>query len=535
MNNKVNAKVFVFLIVIILIIISIFIDKSAERISNNIYNKSYKSEFKLISSSENADLEEVMQKFARENDINLTIDYAGTIDIMDKLNNGEKYDAVWTSNSIWLYMLNSNVSIKNSKSTSINPVVFGIKKSKAQELGFIDKEVYTKDILNAIQKEKLKFNMSSATQTNTGATAYLGFLSTLAGSPEILKETDIEKDKLKSDMKDLFYGVTRSSGSEEFLEEMFLNGDYEAVVTYETSIININKKLEQNGEEPLYIIYAKDGVSISDSPLAYIDNSESEKLEIFNKIQNYILSDEGQKELLKTGRRVWYGGINEQVDKTIFNPDWGIDTSKYLVPIKYPSTAVIKKALGLYQTELRKPITTVFCLDYSGSMFGDGNKQLVEAMSYILTEEEASKNLLQFSSKDRISVIAFDDQIINTWSTENGIQTTNLITSIEGQKLGGATNIYLAASKALEILDKEDLDKYNASIILMTDGESNRGNISDLSSVYKNLKRDIPIYSIMFGEAASYQLEDVAELTNAKVFDGRTNLLEAFKQVRGYN
>lgn len=537
MNNNINKniKIFIFLAIALFVIILAIINKAVDKITNNIRNKEYMQEFKLISSSENADLEETLQDFARNNNINLTIDYAGTIEIMDKLNSGEKYDAVWTSNSIWLYMLNSNVSVKNSKSTSINPVVFGIKKSKAQELGFINKEVYTKDILSAIQKGNLKFNMSSATQTNTGATAYLGFLSTLAGNPEVLTEENIESDKLKSDIKDLFSGVTRSSGSEEFLEEMFLSGDYEAVVTYETSIININKKLEKNGEEPLYIIYAKDGVSISDSPLAYIDNSETDKLEEFNKIQSYILSDEGQKELLKTGRRVWYGGINNEVDKSIFNPNWGIDTSKYLVPIKYPSTTVIKKALGLYQTELRKPITTVFCLDYSGSMYGDGNRQLIDAMKYILTEEEAGKNLLQFSSKDRIAVIAFDDQIINTWSTENGVVTEKLIDSIKGQRLGGATNIYLAASKALQILDKEDLVEYNPSIILMTDGESNRGSISELENMYETIGKDIPIYSIMFGSASSYQLEDIATLTNAKVFDGRTNLLEAFKQVRAYN
>jgi Ca-activated chloride channel family protein len=39
----------------------------------------------------------------------------------------------------------------------------------------------------------------------------------------------------------------------------------------------------------------------------------------------------------------------------------------------------------------------------------------------------------------------------------------------------------------------------------------------------------------MFGSASSNQLDGIAQLTNAKVFDGRTNLLEAFKQVRGYN
>ena len=262
-------------------IISVIINKSVENIANNISNREYKQEFKLISSSENEDLEKILQEFAVKNDINLTIDYAGTIEIMDKLNSGEKYDAVWTSNSIWLYMLDDNISIKNSKSTSINPVVFGIKKSKAQELGFIDKDIYTKDILNAIQKGNLKFNMSSATQTNTGATAYLGFLSTLAGSPEVLTEENIESDKLKNNIKEVFSGVTRSSGSEEFLEEVFLNGDYEAIVTYEASIISINKQLEKIGKEPLYVLYPVDGVSISDSPFAYIDNGNETKKEMF--------------------------------------------------------------------------------------------------------------------------------------------------------------------------------------------------------------------------------------------------------------
>ena len=59
--------------------------------------------FKIISSTENKDIEETLKKYAKENQIDLQIDYAGTIEIMDKLNNGENYDAVWCSNSIWLY------------------------------------------------------------------------------------------------------------------------------------------------------------------------------------------------------------------------------------------------------------------------------------------------------------------------------------------------------------------------------------------------------------------------------------------------
>ena len=534
MKKNKNSIIAVFVFVAFIFVIGINAQKDIEKAVKETAPSSSRN-FRIISSTENKDLEDVIRNYARKNFINIDIEYAGTIDIMDRLNNGEEYDAVWTSNSIWLYMLNNNIKLKNSKSTSINPVVFGIKKSKAKELGFIDKEIYTKDILSAIKSNKLKFSMSSATQTNTGATAYLGFVSTLAGNPEILKEEDLKSEELKQNLKELFSGVTRSSGSDEFLEEMFLKGDYEAVVTYETSIININKKLEQEGKEPLYIVYAKDGVSISDSPFAYIDNSDDSKLEKFTKLQSYILSNEGQQELVKTGRRVWYGGTNANADKTVFNPNWGIDTTKYLVPIKYPSTAVIKTALGVYQTELRKPIHAVFCLDYSGSMYGTGNKQLVEAMDYILDKDKASKNLLQFSEKDKISVVPFSGSILAKWHTDNGTQTSKMIQDIKNLQPSGQTDIYLASQTGLEILKNEDTNKYNTSIILMTDGASNSGSLKQLQSVYQSIGKDIPIYSIMFGSASSNQLDGIAQLTNAKVFDGRTNLLEAFKQVRGYN
>ena len=491
--------------------------------------------FSILISSENKDLEGIINNFANENNIKMNIEYAGTIEMMDKLNNGEKYDAIWTSNSIWIYMLNNNISVKNSKSTSINPVVFGITKSKAEELGFTNKEVYTNDIIQAINNKQLKFNMSSATQTNTGATAYLSFVSALAGNPEVLKSEDLEQEELKTNLTALLSAVERSSGSDEFIEESFLKGNYEAVVTYESSIININKKLQQSNKEPLYAIYPIDGVAISDSPLAYIDNKDTYKSEVFEKLQSYILGQTGQKQLEETGRRVWFGGVNANADKNVFNPDWGIDTTKYVVPVKYPSTAVIKKALGIYQTELRKPSHIVFCLDYSGSMYGEGISQLKNAMEYILTEEKASVNLLQFAEKDKITIIPFSSYILNTWNTTNGLNTGELLRNINKTLPNGGTNIYLASEKALDVLKDENMEEYSLSIVLMTDGMSNSGSLNSLKQKYKTINKDIPIFSIMFGDADSKELESIADLTNAKVFDGRTNLLSAFKQVRGYN
>ena len=520
--------------IIVIAFVYFFIGSNIKKVIN--YEAGYNDKtFKIISSKENEQLEEIVKKYANKKHYKIEIKYADTLDIMSELNSGSKYDAVWASNSIWLYMLDSKkVSVTNSKSTSINPVIFAIQKKKAEELGLTKENIYTKDIVEAIKTKKLKFNMANPTSTNTGASAYLGILSVLAGSPEVLTEHHLNNNDLKENIKSFFNGLERQSGSEDFLEKLYLNGDYEAVVTYESSIININKELVKQGKDPLYAIYPIDGVSISDSPFAYIDNKNENKKEIFEDIQKYLLSDEGQEKLLKYGRRTWYGGTNNDAPKDIFNPEWGIDTTRYITPIKYPSTDVIKKALSLYQVELRKPIHVVFALDYSGSMWGEGIKQLRSAMNYILTDAAAA-DLLQFTNKDKIDVITFSSDVSDAWKTEDGTKTGDILEKINKTEPGGSTALYPAAIKAISLLTEEDQTKYNVSVILMTDGEGNVGKYKDLEKQYKKINKDIPIYSITFGSASQHQLNEIANLTNAKVFDGKTNLIEAFKEVRGYN
>lgn len=524
-------------LIIFLVILGLFIFGNLDTSTNTEKKTKVKKDdgiFNLLMSSENSDLEPFVTSYFKKKKIKLKIDYAGTLDIMEKINNGEEYDAIWASNSIWLYMLSNSSVVTNSKSTSINPIVFGIKKSLAEKLGFVGKDVYTKDILDKIKNKELNFIMSSATRTNTGASAYLGFLATLAGNPEVLTLNHLQNETLKNNIVDFLSGVERTSGSEEFLDELSQSDKYNAVVSYESSLINLNKELESKGKEPFYLIYPVDGVTISDSPLAYLNNGNNFSDE-FIDFQKYILSDEGQKELEKLGRRVWYGGITTNVDQKTFNKEWGIDVSKYIVPIKYPSTSVIKEALALYQTEFRKPTHIVFCLDYSGSMYGDGNKELVNAMEYILDKEKASVNMLQFSYKDKVSIVLFATNILDVQTTYDGTDTNKLLSTIRKTDPMGSTNLYGSLKSALNIIRNEDENNYNLSIILMTDGMGNVDTFNSFKNSYNIVNKDIPVYGILFGDADSSQLLEISEYTGGKVFDGRTNLLAAFKEVRGYN
>ena len=69
----------------------------------------------------------------------------------------------------------------------------------------------------------------------------------------------------------------------------------------------------------------------------------------------------------------------------------------------------------------------------------------------------------------------------------------------------------------------------------MTDGYSVTSTYDSLALYYSSNNLKTPVYSIMFGSAKEEQLLKLANLTNAKVFDGRTNLKSAFKEVRSYN
>ena len=185
---------------------------------------------------------------------------------------GSLWEIASTGSSIW-------------SPVSITPVVFGIRQSLAEELGFVGREVSVKDILSAIQSGKLRFCMTSATQSNSGASAYIGFLYALLGNPEMITMEDLQNPDLQTQIQELLSGVDRSSGSSDWLKDMFLEGDYDAMVNYECLMIQADQELEQQGKEPLYVVYPYDGLSIADSPLGYVDNGDDQKEEAFLKLQ----------------------------------------------------------------------------------------------------------------------------------------------------------------------------------------------------------------------------------------------------------
>jgi Ca-activated chloride channel family protein len=308
------------------------------------------------------------------------------------------------------------------------------------------------------------------------------------------------------------------------------------MVNYEALVIEANQKLVAQGKEPLYVIYPKDGLSLADSPLAYVDQGDAAKRALFQKFQDYLLTADVQKRIQALGRRTELGGVVTKPDTAVFNPAWGVKTDQPLNVIRYPKPDVIEAALNLYQTVLKKPSVTVFALDFSGSMQGEGESQVKKAMNLLLSSAEASKYMLQMGDQDTVILLPFNNEVSSAIVAKGPAQASKLAQQIDELQSGGGTDIYSPTIVGLQQLAKYDSAAYSLSVVLMTDGESNQGkSLGDVQRAFQALNRDIPVYSIMFGQANPDQLNAVAAATRGSVFDGRTDLVGAFKKVRGYN
>ncbi|NEW09175.1 VWA domain-containing protein [Paenibacillus sp. SYP-B3998] len=510
---------------------------------NNQTKNSGKPVLRILSSSENKDFDPqnpngngIIADFMKTQDFDVQFVLKGSVDSMSELtNNTGAYDAVWLANSQWILMGDKNKKVKDQKSIMTSPVVWGIKKSVAEQLGFIGKEVTVQQLSDAVQNKKLKFAMTSASQSNSGASAYMGFLYALLNNPQTITMEDLHRSDLAPKMRSLLSGVNRGSGSSEWLKDLFLKSNYDAMVNYESVLITTNNNLVASGKEPLYLIYPVNGMTVADYSLGYINNSKDEQETRFKALQDYLMLSDVQKKILSTGRRTGMGGIVTGADPSVFNKNWGIDTTRLLSPIVFPEPEVTLEALNLYQTTFKKPSFTVFCIDYSGSMSGNGGEKGVKsAMDLLLTQAKAKESLLQSSSEDVVVVLPFNSNIIAKWTAVGPQQFPDLLKRVKELAADGGTNIYLPAIEALNILKDVDQEKYVTSVVLMTDGISN-GSLKDFTNMYNKIQKDIPVFSITFGDADESQLKSISDLTRADVFPSGGDLVASFKKVRGYN
>jgi len=500
----------------------------------------------IVSGSENSTLEPMIQEWATAQGYHVEITYLGSLDIARELQTGNlPYDAVWPANRLWLDYGDTYNLVKHDESIMRSPVVFGVKRSVAERLGWIGQDITMNDILEAAEAGDIRFMMTSATQSNSGASFYFGALNAFAGNPTVITSDDLQNPDVQEKIKRILGTVDRSSGSSGWLKDLFLQ-EYErfdAMVNYEAVVIEANTELTQSGREPLYAIYPIDGLTIADSPLGYVDHGDKQKEDAFLALQQHLLSEDVQRQLLQHGRRATLLGIQlDNANTSVFKPEWGIDVERVLQPIRLPSREVIAEALNLYQIAFRRPSCTAYVLDFSGSMSNNGEDDLKAAMRTLLDQDIAGQYLLQGHPGDISTVILFNQSIINggelsRWTVEGNDADAlrGLDRRIQNAQAGGNTNIFDSTRLALRRLAELRTSECLPAVILMTDGQDNSGDLNALHNYIRSTENDIPVFAITFGEADVSQLEPITSMTYGRIFNGSQDLVAAFRQAKGYN
>lgn len=194
----------------------------------------------------------------------------------------------------------------------------------------------------------------------------------------------------------------------------------------------------------------------------------------------------------------------------------------------------------------RKPIDVVLVIDKSGSM---------EATDYYPSRLEAAKEaakmfVSQLKSEDRVAVVSFTGYAtVDSEFTDNLSAVKSRIDSIHPVWKG--TAIGEGIIKALELLENYGRKDSVKAIILLSDGENNRG-IDPVEAASEVKKKGIPIFTVGIGTVEGTYLtgpkgkrhlvkldeetlKTVAEITGGEYFyaPGKSELIEIYERLSG--
>ncbi len=493
--------------------------------------------FAILAGSELKDIESGLKSdIRRATGLDLAFTYSGTLDAVDRIAGGGQFDALWVSHGKYLAM---NDALKGrilaQEKTMLSPVLLGLKASKAHALGWDAQEPTWADIADAAKAGKFTFGMTNPTSSNTGLTATIGLAAALAKNPDALTEADLKNPRLS----DFFKGQTLTSGSSGWLAETYERDQskVDGIINYESVLLSLNASGKLS--EPLTLVYPKEGIITADYPLMLLNSA---KRADYDKLTTYLRGKDFQTAMsARTLRRP-------------VNPDATVASSipkRTLIELPFPGQAsLISALLDTFLADVRIPSSSRYVLDLSGSMAGDRIAGLKQAMLILAANNSiGAERYARFQNREEAGIITFSTEPaatvlfpLGSTPEENTKARADITQFVGPLAAGGQTAIYSSVQKALIELGQErshGKEKRYYTVVLMTDGENNRGlthaQFIDWYRANTDSVGGIPVFPILFGEGSASDLGELANLTGGRLFDSRSNTLAAvFKEIRGY-
>jgi Ca-activated chloride channel family protein len=484
--------------------------------------------FSILAGSELKELEAAIVDAARSAGVDVKMSYAGTLDIVERVNGGERFDAILPPNGAYPALALAKPAAARDK-LFYSRVALGVKASKAGALGWDRNAPSWAEIARAAGDGKLRYAMTNPAASNTGMSALFAVASAVAGKTEDLRAEEVDARVLKS----FLAGQKLTAGSSGWLAEAFVKevAQLDAMVNYEAVILQTNTKLST--ADRLLPIYPRDGVISADYPLMLLN---AERRDDYAKLVQALKAPAFQRDALA---RVFLRPSNPEAAASPQLP------SAVVSELAFPNSLdVIDAVLGAYQGQWRRPATSILVLDVSGSMKGPRLDSMREALLVLggANPDRASSRYARFQDRERVVLITFSNTVSEPKHVrfeQGGAEAAraDVRRFAEALVADGGTAIYSALSRAQQIGREEarrEPDRF-VSILLLTDGENNAGmRFDDFRSMLK-AEQAVRVFPILFGEGNVGEMQELAQSTGGRVFDARKSALAAvFKEIRGY-
>lgn len=487
----------------------------------------------ILAGSELKDMLPILDDARKATGVKVNLRYAGSLDGAEEIASGTTADAAWFGSDKYIGLAGASTKILARHKVALSPVILGVRSDVAQQLGWSNGKASWRDIIAAVAAGKLTYAMTNPTASNSGFSALASAASALAGGDALSAGTIDGKS-----LTELLAGQQLTSGSSGFLVDAFVAAQdrIPAMVNYESVLVSLNESGRL--KDKLVLVYPTEGIITADYPLMLLSSS---KRAVFDKLTAYLTKLDVQSKMQQlTARRAVTPGVAAD----------GRLSSSLLVEASFPANIeVARLLLDQYQTTLRRPANTVYVLDTSGSMSTPGRLDELKVAMKGLAGADASLSgvFTRFSPREKVTIESFatDVKDVRQWTIANSDASSSELSSlrayIDALTPEGGTAIYSALDRAYDAaLQAAKVDPQAVtSIVLMTDGENNNGidasEFIDRMNGRPDSEKDIRIFTIRFGEAKPEELQQIADLTGGKVFDGRSgSLSQVFKEIRGY-
>lgn len=475
---------------------------------------------RILASSELSDMASVLEQVRKDTGVKVRPTYMGTLDAVNLLAKGGadgKYDALWLSSDAYL-RLRPEAAKKVVSQTPImsSPVALGVRTARLNALGWKAGQVTWTQIEQAVQDGKLTYGMTDPARSHSGFATLISVASALSGAQSALTDADVGKATPR--LREFFKGQQLTSGSSGWLAAAYTRrGDVDALLNYESVL---------KGIPGLTVIRPTDGVVTADYPLSSLTATDATTRANVKRVTDALRTEAVQRLITtRTHRRPVVASVP---------PAAGLDTTRRR-ELPFPgSRSVADGLLDAYENDLRRPSRTVYVLDTSGSMEGDRLSRLKDALADLTGDfrDREEVTLMPFGS----DVKRVTTHVVSPADPKAGIAAIRA----DGEQLeaDGGTAIYTSLEKAYTHLGS-GRDTFT-SIVLMTDGENTQGDdAGDFDAFYRDdlapAGKQVPVFTVLFGDSDRSELEHIAELTGGRLFDAQQGSLDgAFEEIRGY-